>query len=68
MTSYIFKYDLARAYFPDVSPTSAARLLNRELRHNLDLWQSLLHANYHPSQKRLTPLQIQIIYRYLGEP
>ncbi|MBQ0159428.1 MAG: DUF4248 domain-containing protein [Bacteroidales bacterium] len=68
MTSYIFKYDLAQAYFPDVSPASAARLLNRELHHNPDLWQSLLDANYSPSQKRFTPLQVQIIYRYLGEP
>ncbi|MBQ9639589.1 MAG: DUF4248 domain-containing protein [Bacteroidales bacterium] len=36
--------------------------------HNTALWQALLSANYHPTQKRFTPRQVALIYQYLGEP
>ena len=68
MSGYIFKLDLATAYFPTVSPRSALRLLRRELRHNQALWDELSRAGYHPTQQRFTPLQVCIIYRYIGEP
>lgn len=68
MTGYLFKFDLAVAYFPTVSPRTAQRLFRRELQHNRDLWQALLNADYSPSQKRLTPRQVQLIFQYLGEP
>lgn len=68
MTSYQFKYDLAVAYFPTVSPRSAQRLFRRELQNNRDLWNALQIANYRSSQKRFTPRQVQLIFQYLGEP
>lgn len=68
MTAYLFKYDLARAYFPDVSPAVASRLLSREIHRNSPLMEALATADYHPTQKRLTPRQVQIIYSFLGEP
>ena len=68
MTSYLFKYDLAVAYFPTVSPHTALKLFRRELRHNSALWQALLSANYRTTQKRFTPRQVSLIYQYLGEP
>ena len=37
MTGYLFKFDLAVAYFPTVSPRTAQRLFRRELQHNREL-------------------------------
>lgn len=68
MSSFLFKYDLAREYFPDVSPATARRLFSRELRHNASLWDDLLQAGYRPAQKRLTPRQVSIVFHYIGEP
>lgn len=67
MAHFLFKYDLAREYFPGVTPATARRLLHRELQHNTRLWAELQATGYRPSQKRFTPLQVQIIFRYLGE-
>lgn len=66
MTKYVFKYDLAREYFPSVSPATARRLFARELRQNAALWTELQQTGYRPSQKRLTPRQVAIIARYIG--
>lgn len=68
MTGYLFKFDLAVAYFPTVSPRTAQRLFRRELQHNRGLWQALHDADYRLTQKRLTPRQVQLIFQYLGEP
>ena len=68
MDSFFHKADLAVAYFPTVSLRTAQRLFRRELQHNRGLWQALHDADYRPTQKRLTPRQVQLIFQYLGEP
>ena len=68
MTAYLYKYDLARAYFPNVSPRTAARLFRREVQHCRPLWQALQASGYSHSQKRLSPLQVQLVFQFLGEP
>lgn len=65
---YQFKQDLAMAYFDGCSKKTASRLFARELHTNSALMADLQAAHYVKSQKRLTPLQVQIICRHLGEP
>ena len=60
---YQFKQDLAMAYFDGCSKKTASRLLAREN----TLTPGLLDA-LRPAQKRLSPLQLQILFSYLGEP
>ena len=67
MLRYLFKYDLAREYFPNVSPATARRLFARELRHNAALWAELQQTGYRPAQKRFTPRQVAIVFHYIGE-
>ena len=52
------KSALARLYFPRLAPHQASNRLTRELLAN----------GYKPSQKILTPHQVRIIFRHLGEP
>ena len=68
MQSFKFKQDLAKVYFADYDKEVARRLFARELHTNSALMADLQAAHYVKSQKRLTPLQVQIICRHLGEP
>lgn len=68
MSGYTFKQDLAKAYFGDRCKEIARRELARAIHTNARLMDELLAADYDKSQKRLTPRQVQIIYKYLGEP
>lgn len=79
---YQFKQDLAIAYFPDCSKKTASRLLAREINltpgllfvHRFAIetstgcFFSLRPTGYRPAQKRLSPLRLQILFSYLGEP
>ena len=65
---YKFKQDLAMAYFPDCSKATASKLLAREIHSNQPLMTELQSAGYRPTQKRLSPKQLQIIYSHLGHP
>lgn len=62
------KTDLARQYFPDATPQSALRMLNRYMHRAIGLLDELQRAFYRPDDRHLTPRQVQIIYNYLGEP
>lgn len=62
------KTDLARQYFPDATPQSALRMLNRYMHRAVGLLDELTRAFYRPDDRHLTPRQVQIIYAYLGEP
>lgn len=62
------KTDLARQYFPEATPQSALRMLNRYMHRAVGLLDELYRAFYRPDDRHLTPRQVQIIYNYLGEP
>ena len=70
------------AYFDGCSKKTASRLLTREINltpgllfvHRFAIetstgcFFSLRLAGYRHAQKRLSPLQLQILFSYLGEP
>ena len=68
MSQFMFKQDLAQAYFPDRSKESAGKLLAREIHTNEPLMAELSRTAYSPQRKLLSPKQIQIIFSFLGEP
>ena len=65
---YKFKQDLAMAYFDGCSKRTAGRLLAREINLTPGLLDALKSTGYRPSQKRLSPRQLQILISHLGEP
>ena len=68
MSQFMFKQDLAMAYFPDRSKESAGKLLAREIHTNEPLMAELSRTAYSPKRKLLSPKEIQIIFAFLGEP
>ena len=68
MLGFIFKQDLAMAYFPDCSKATASKLLAREIHSNKPLMAELQSAGYTRTRKLLSPRQLQIIYTHLGHP
>lgn len=60
--------ELAVMYFPNSTTSSARRQLKRWLMLNTTLWESLLEAGYINGQRVFTPLQVKLIFKYLGEP
>ena len=68
MSQFMFKQDLAQAYFPDRSKESAGKLLAREIHTNKPLMAELSKTAYSPQRKLLSQKQLQIIFSFLGEP
>jgi len=62
------KGELASLYMPDVSVPVARNYLCSWIKHNRKLNEELVEAGYTPRAKLLTPKQIHIIYKYIGEP
>jgi hypothetical protein len=62
------KSELAQAYAPDIAPHSALNRFSHWLKYNKSLSQELSDAGYHTQQRLFTALQVEIIFRYLGEP
>ena len=75
---YQFKQDLAMAYFDGCSNRLLAREINLTpgllfvhrfaIETSTGCFFSLRPTGYRPAQKRLSPLQLQILFSYLGEP
>jgi len=62
------KSELAIRYNPNTTSHNAVRILRKWILHNLELMAELKKANYDYHNHLLTPLQIRIIFKYLGEP
>ena len=63
------KTELAQAYFPNtMNLDTARRNLSRWIKMNPELTAQLQENGYRERQKLLTPKQVGIIYKYLGEP
>ena len=60
--------DLALGYFPEDMPEVAVRKLRKEIAGYPELFNALSEANYKSRKQIVTPLQKEIISKYLGEP
>lgn len=65
--SYSWK-ELACLYAPDLQPASATKRLHRWIMFNPKLQKSLVKVGWSKGQRHLTPLQVQILIDFLGEP
>ena len=62
------KSELARAYAPDIDIRSALNRLSYWIRYNKKLSEELHLDGYNRYQKVFTVRQVELIFRYLGEP
>ena len=59
------KRELAMAYAPDISPSSALNRLAGWVRHHRKLSHELDETGYQNRQRIFTSLQVELIFRYL---
>lgn len=62
------KKELALAYAPDLTLTSALRRLRQWINDDRPLLEALTQAGYRPQQRVLTIKQVKIIFDFIGEP
>ena len=62
------KKELSYQYAPELTERGARKRLRAWLQYNPRLVRALERAGYRPQQRLLTPRQVEIVYRYLGEP
>ncbi len=62
------KAQLAALYAPCLSERGALKRLQAWIDFNPRLSRALERAGFRKRQKLLTPRQVDIIYKYLGEP
>lgn len=62
------KSDMAHRYNPESPVDSALKILRRWILHNRELHSELVKAGYSATQRSFTPKQVNILYKYLGEP
>ena len=60
--------DLAMSYFPEDKPEVAVRKLRKEIVGFPELFNALKEVNYKSRKQIVTPLQKELIIKYLGEP
>lgn len=59
---------LAMLYYPDHSYKSAVRLFREEIRLTRGLLAALKAVGYKENKRKLTPRQVQVIEKFIGEP
>ena len=64
----ISKGELAAQYMPHVTIAAARRTLRTWVQKNKELKAALAATGYSDKTVLLTPAQVQLHYRYLGEP
>jgi hypothetical protein len=62
------KSELANLYNSDVAQSTAERILRRWIHQDADLMKALQEKNYNKHCHILTPVQVDLIFSYLGEP
>lgn len=65
--SYSWK-ELSVLYGPGLKPESAGKRLSIWVKINPDLCRELHQNGWQKGKRLLTPLQVEIIVNYLGEP
>lgn len=62
------KQELARMYAPELTQKSAGKRLCQWIKLCRPLCEELERTGYNPLQRILNPMQVELIFRYLGEP
>lgn len=62
------KAEVAALYAPNLTERGALKRLQAWIDFNPRLAHALERAGYRKRQKLLTPRQVDILYKYLGEP
>lgn len=62
------KADLAMLYNPSVGITTALQLLRRWIYANKQLMAELEQVSYNKNRHSYMPLEVKLIFKYLGEP
>ena len=62
------KAELALLYSPENCPQAAARKLRRWILHCKPLLAELTAVGYDSASKRYSSKQVNVIFKYLGEP
>lgn len=60
--------ELAILYGPELTKESATKRLAQWVRRNVRLHEGLINAGWMKGTRVLTPVQVEIIVHYLGEP
>ncbi|MCD7977110.1 MAG: DUF4248 domain-containing protein [Tannerellaceae bacterium] len=60
--------ELASMYSPEILPKSAAKRLKRWILTNTQLYTDLINLGWREGHRLLTPGQVRVVVRYLGEP
>lgn len=60
--------ETAMMFFPESLPQNALRRFRYMLKSDPDLWKALQEARFRSHQRMFTPMQYEIIVRFLGEP
>jgi hypothetical protein len=60
--------ELAQIYFPQITKQSATVQFRRWIRINEELQKELKASGFKRFQKLLTPKQVEIIIKFIGEP
>ncbi len=60
--------ELATLYNPEVKPETASKRLRRWVCKNGQLTHELSNQGWHKGTRLLTPMQVQVMVQYLGEP
>ena len=67
-TGTLSKKELSFLYAPELTERGARKRLSAWLQYNPKLIRALERTGYKKQQRLLTPRQVEIVYRYLGEP
>ena len=65
---HYYKWELAQAYAPNLSPGSAVNRLTAWIKLNVSLSEALVQTGYNPRQRLFTSKQVALIFEFLGEP
>lgn len=60
--------ELAILYFPNMDKESARRNFTKMIRKNAKLHNELISVGWSTNLRIITPLQLNIIYAFLGKP
>lgn len=64
----MYKSELYSDMFPNLSVKSACRIMRKLIQQDPELKEALKAANFNKRSHILTPLQVRILYKYIGRP